>query len=67
MSWKVRVWTDTWVTIFCVVFLLIFFHDGLKWCWHNAIPCTALNVKVVRMSKQARTNDRRNHDSPRLL
>ena len=25
-------------------------------------PCSALNVKVVRNSKQARTNDRRNHD-----
>ena len=25
-------------------------------------PCSALNVKVVRNSKQARTNHRRNHD-----
>ena len=26
-------------------------------------PCSALNVKLVRNSKQARTNDRSNHDS----
>ena len=26
-------------------------------------PCSALNVKDVRNSKHARTNDRRNHDS----
>ena len=26
-------------------------------------PCSALNVKVVRHWKQARVNDRRNHDS----
>ena len=26
-------------------------------------PCSALNVKVVRNSKQARTNDRSNHNS----
>ena len=25
-------------------------------------PCSALNVKLVRNSKQARTNDRSNHD-----
>ena len=25
-------------------------------------PCSALNVKVERNSKQARVNDRRNHD-----
>ena len=30
------------------------------------LPCSALNVKVVRKSKQAQTNDRRNHE-PRLL
>ena len=44
--------------------LCVFFKRGSQMSVVTmGFPCTALNVKVVRNSKQARTNDRRNHDS----
>ena len=52
-SWKVRVWMDTWVTIFCVfcVYLLPrWFEMVLTQC---DFPCTALNVKAARIRTNA--------------
>ena len=46
---------------FLCCFMFIFFHDGLKWCRHNAIPVQCSECQSG--SKQARTNDRRDHDS----
>ena len=63
VSWKVRAWTDMWVTISCVVLCLsssTMVSNGVDTI---RSPCSALNVKVVRNSKQARVNDKRNHDS----
>ena len=44
-------------------FVFIFFHNNLKWCSHCDFPCTALNVKAARNSKQTRVNDKRNNAS----
>ena len=47
------------VSVSCFFFFTVFSNgvDTLRF------PCSALNVKVVRNSKQVWTNDRRNHDS----
>ena len=47
-------------SVFCVNLLPRWFEVVLTQC---DFPCSALNVKVVRISKQARVNDRRSHDS----
>ena len=56
---NVRVWKDTWVTFLCLSSSTVVWYD-VDTMW---FPCSALNVKVVRNWKQARTNERRNNDS----
>ena len=48
------------VSVFCVNLLPRWSEMVLTQC---DFSCSALNVKVVRNSKQTRTNDRRNRDS----
>ena len=50
------------MTIFLIFFVSIFFHDGLKMVLTQCdFPCSALNVRVVRIFKQACVIG--NHDS----
>ena len=47
------------LTLCFVFFFVTMVSNGVD---RMRLQCSALNVKVVRKSKQARTNDRRNHD-----
>ena len=52
-----------WATslhLLCVLFFFTMVSHGVD---TMRFPCSALNVKVVRNWKQARTNDMSNHDS----
>ena len=50
-------------------FLSLKKHDGLKWCWHNAIPVQCLDCQSGEKFKtSADKGQEKNHDSqPRLL
>ena len=53
------VWVGMWATSFppslCLVFFFFFFTIVSNGVDRMRLPCSALNVKVVRKSKQART------------
>ena len=63
MFMEVRVWTDTWATIFVLFYVYLLPRWFEMMLTQSDFPCTALNVKAARKSKQMRVNDKSNYAS----